>query len=78
MNKKQMLLCLLGTGMMWTPSTAFADITRNVSTTSIAAPDKHELKGTVSDDMGPVMGATIKIVGTTQGTVTDLDGNFYH
>ena len=34
------------------------------------------ISGNVSDDMGPLIGATIKIVGTATGTTTDLDGNF--
>ena len=36
-----------------------------------------QVRGTVVDDTGePVIGATIQVKGTTQGTVTDLDGNF--
>ena len=32
--------------------------------------------GTVTDDMGPVIGATVMEKGTSNGTVTDFDGNF--
>ena len=36
-----------------------------------------QVRGTVVDDAGePVIGATVQIKGTTQGTVTDIDGNF--
>ncbi len=36
-----------------------------------------QVRGTVVDDNGdPAIGATIQIKGTTQGTVTDIDGNF--
>jgi TonB-linked SusC/RagA family outer membrane protein len=36
-----------------------------------------QVRGTVVDEIGdPVIGATIQIKGTTQGTVTDIDGNF--
>src|SRR5690554_4247181 len=36
-----------------------------------------QVRGTVVDDTGePVIGATILIKGTSQGTVTDIDGNF--
>jgi len=36
-----------------------------------------QVRGTVVDDAGePVIGATIQIQGTSQGTVTDYDGNF--
>lgn len=36
-----------------------------------------QVRGTVLDESGePVIGATIQIKGTSQGTVTDIDGNF--
>ena len=35
------------------------------------------VKGTVKDNTGePIIGATVKEKGTTNGTVTDVDGNF--
>ena len=36
----------------------------------------QEITGTVNDAMGPVIGATVMEKGTTNGTVTDFDGNF--
>lgn len=33
-------------------------------------------KVTSADDGSPVVGASIKVVGTNTGTVTDIDGNF--
>jgi TonB-linked SusC/RagA family outer membrane protein len=36
----------------------------------------QEVTGTVSDAFGPVIGATVMEKGTTNGTVTDFDGNF--
>ena len=36
-----------------------------------------QVRGTVVDEAGiPIIGATVQIKGTSQGTVTDLDGNF--
>jgi iron complex outermembrane receptor protein len=32
--------------------------------------------GTVTDNLGPIPGATVQIEGTTTGTVTDMDGKF--
>ena len=69
-----MLLCLLGAGMMWMPMTANAAI--NGTTQTTAVPDDHEITGTVEDASGPMIGATIKVVGTAIGTVTDFDGKF--
>ncbi len=37
---------------------------------------QQEITGTVTDEMGPVIGATVMEKGTTNGTVTDFDGNF--
>ena len=39
--------------------------------------EKREVSGTVKDVNGqPVIGATVKEAGTTNGTITDLEGNF--
>ena len=36
-----------------------------------------EISGTVTDDAGePIIGASVVEKGTTNGTITDLDGNF--
>ncbi len=36
-----------------------------------------QIKGTVVDDTGePVIGATIRVKGGTQGAATDIDGKF--
>ena len=38
---------------------------------------KHTVKGTVKDANGePIIGASVKVKGSTGGTVTDIDGNF--
>lgn len=34
------------------------------------------VKGTVSDEGGPLIGATVKVKGATSGAVTDMDGNY--
>lgn len=43
---------------------------------SVFAQGGYQVKGTVSDEMGPIAGATILEAGTSNGTATDLDGNF--
>lgn len=37
---------------------------------------KNRVSGVVTDDMGPVAGASISVKGTTNGTITDMDGKF--
>ncbi|MDR0893675.1 MAG: SusC/RagA family TonB-linked outer membrane protein [Mediterranea sp.] len=36
----------------------------------------NRVTGTVSDAMGPVIGASVMVKGTATGTITDADGNF--
>ena len=44
---------------------------------SILAQNQKTVKGTVLDENGePLVGATVKVPGTTNGAVTDLDGHF--
>lgn len=74
MKKKTLLLCLLSAGMMWTPAvTAVAGVHANMA---VAAPDDQVITGTVEDAAGPMIGATVKVVGSSVGAVTDLDGKF--
>ena len=47
-----------------------------VSTSMAFAQSQISGKVTSSDDGQPVVGASIKIVGTNTGTITDIDGNF--
>lgn len=35
-----------------------------------------KVSGVVEDDFGPVAGASVVVKGTTNGTITDMDGNF--
>ncbi len=76
MRKNQVLLCLVGAGLAWTPSLAFATSDAATRTTIVAAPDNQVIKGVVADADGPLIGATVKVAGATNGTVTDFDGNF--
>lgn len=46
-------------------------------TPAVAQSQQTTVRGTVIDDLGePVLGATVMVVGTTTGTITDIDGNF--
>ena len=61
-------LCLLG---LTTAQQAMAAIE------SVAAVEQaRQITGRVSDSHGPLIGATVQEKGTTNGTVTDFDGNF--
>ncbi len=75
MMKTKMLLCLLCAGTMWMPLSASAAEGSRTATTSVAQSD-HVVKGVVEDANGPLIGATVKVVGTNNGAITDMDGNF--
>jgi len=51
-----------------------ADDLRNENTA--ISQQSRTLNGTITDDFGPVTGASIVVKGTTNGTISDLDGNF--
>lgn len=75
MRKNQFLLCLLSVGMALTPLTSWAsaaEAEREVMTVD----DNKVVKGTVSDADGPLIGASVVVVGKGTGTITDFDGNF--
>ena len=48
----------------------------SLMTTSVFAQGGYQVKGVVTDAMGPVIGATVIEQGTTNGTVTGIDGDF--
>lgn len=43
---------------------------------SMLMAQNKEVSGVVEDDMGPLMGATVQVKGTTVGTITDENGEF--
>lgn len=55
------------------PSTSQAKTTVR----TVANKNDKKLKGRVVDEKGePIIGATVKVKGSSEGTITDLDGNF--
>ncbi len=47
-----------------------------VMSANVFAQSGYEVKGSVADVLGPVIGATVMEQGTTNGASTDLDGNY--
>ena len=45
-------------------------------TSTQAVQQTKKITGNVSDAMGPIIGATVKVKGTKNAAVTDLDGNY--
>ncbi len=70
--QKQLFLLMLGLSTMG----GVAVLPTPAMASEAPAPD-IKVTGQVVDDMGePLTGATIKVKGTANGTITDLDGNF--
>lgn len=56
---------------------AFASVTESPSTTALLPQAAAQCSGVVVDNTGePLIGATVRVVGTDQGTITDIDGKF--
>ena len=78
-KRTKLLLSLLSAGMIWTPVAYGAMTTphtERAASAALAAPDDQEISGTVEDAEGPMIGATVKVAGTSNGVVTDLNGKF--
>ena len=61
--------------LMGTTGAAFATSAAGVDDVKITQ-QSETATGTVVDAMGPVIGASVVVKGTTNGTITDFDGNF--
>ena len=71
----RMLLSLLMVGSI---SSAYAESNSGIMEKSLPEVNQSDgsVTGVVTDEMGPVIGASVVVKGTTNGTVTDMDGKF--
>ena len=76
MTTKQLklALCVLGTGLMTMP--VMANGSKGMDTNIAVEADRITVKGNISDVSGPLIGVSVMVVGTTNGTITDMDENF--
>lgn len=52
-------------------------IRKRTSQKPAQTPETHKLSGTITDANGePIIGASVQVKGTTNGTISDYDGNF--
>ena len=75
-NRKALTALLLCTGFVATqPFSVMAE--EIVTAVQTVQQQKQSVSGTIKDPVGePVIGASILEKGTTNGTITDFDGNF--
>lgn len=66
---------LLITGTMFLSGPALADLVPEVPSTMVTQ-QSGKVSGVIADQLGPVIGASVVIKGTTNGVITDFDGNF--
>lgn len=62
-------------GALGFPGSLYADLAPVKQSTNISQ-QNGKVTGTVEDDFGPVAGASVVVKGTTNGTITDMDGKF--
>ncbi|MDD7304195.1 MAG: SusC/RagA family TonB-linked outer membrane protein [Bacteroidaceae bacterium] len=72
--KQRTLLCLLGAGLLSMP--AMASVSQATERLVTQQPVENTVKGNVYDAHGPIMGATVRVLGTQKAVLTDVDGNF--
>lgn len=66
---------ILFAGVLCFPKSVYAELAPVKQGTSISQ-QSGKIVGTVEDELGPVPGASVVVKGTTNGNITDMDGNF--
>lgn len=74
MKQLKLALCMLGAILM--PLPVMATVSGGLEVGITSDPIEITVRGNISDASGPLIGVSVKVVGTTNGTITDLDGNF--
>ena len=74
--KKSMIAALCSLAVLSVTPQAFAASSGGASAPQQSAQQTKRITGVVSDAMGPVIGASVSVKGTTNGTTTDNDGQF--
>lgn len=66
---------MLFAGILCSPKNINAEITPIKPSVNISQ-QNGKVTGTVEDEFGPIAGASVIVKGTTNGIITDMDGNF--
>ena len=74
-NLKRTSVMVFALSLFGYSSNALASERTSVSTSNVIQ-QEGKLTGTITDELGPLTGASIICKGTTNGTIADLDGNF--
>lgn len=75
MTHSKLVKVLLLSALFGTTGATYGEASLFAPSTSVAQ-QKGKVSGVVKDEMGPVAGASVVVKGTTNGTITDMDGKF--
>ena len=75
LKKTKFISLILLSGALAVPVGAFAETAPFKQETNISQ-QNGKVSGIVEDALGPVAGASVVVKGTTNGSVTDMNGNF--
>ncbi len=76
-SNRMKYLYLILLGLLAFTTATYAEGNDSTNQVSMSQQDNITVKGTIVDESGePLPGATIQHLGTTNGTITDIDGNF--
>ena len=76
MITKRLILALYVLGAVLAPFPAVAAVSEGTAGVEMAETAEMTVRGSVTDGSEPLIGAFVKVVGTSNGAVTDIDGNF--
>lgn len=78
LNTKQLtvLMGLCSTVGLYVPEAQASNAAKVTSTVTTQVAQSKKVSGSVSDATGPLIGATVMEKGTSNGVITDMDGNF--
>ncbi len=68
------IACMLAAGALWLPVAVQSSVAGVMEVTNVQQTTK--ITGTVTDGKEPIIGASVRVKGTTIGSVTDLNGQF--
>ncbi len=74
-SKRTILAAVCSAMLLGATSQAFAATGKSPAPVP-AVQQAKKITGTVSDQFGPVIGATVRVKGSSNGVITDMDGNF--
>ena len=74
MKQIGLILCTLGVGLL--SMSVQTTMAQQTAVSAAANAKTITVKGVIKDSTGPMMGVAVRVAGTTNGAISDMDGNF--